>query len=167
MTCGVACLILASPYQAKTKALVRLLPLVINCFAKPISSKSFCHIGGIFNMPRPAKMNLSGMDVSALMALRSQIDDALGKRRTELEQQLKELGRAVDGAARDGRRGSSPLAGKKIAAKYRGPSGETWAGRGQKPKWLVEAIKGGKKAEDFLIAKSTEGGRRKTKRRKK
>jgi DNA-binding protein H-NS len=118
-------------------------------------------------MPRPAKMNLSGMDVPALMALRTQIDDALAKRRTELEQQLKELGRAVDGAARDGRPGSSPLAGRKVAAKYRGPGGELWAGRGQHPKWLAEAIKAGQSPENFLIGKSTQGSRGRTKRRKK
>jgi DNA-binding protein H-NS len=38
-------------------------------------------------------------------------------------------------------------------SRYRGPSGETWAGRGAKPRWLVAAIKGGKKLDDFLIDK--------------
>jgi DNA-binding protein H-NS len=117
------------------------------------SKNHFIIFGGVGKMPRPAKINLSGMDVPALMALRAQIDDALAQRRTELEQQLKELGKAVDGAARDGRRGTSPLAGRKVAAKYRGPGGETWAGRGQKPKWLVAAVKQGKTLEDFLIEK--------------
>jgi DNA-binding protein H-NS len=46
------------------------------------------------------------------------------------------------------------LRGRKIAPKYRGPSGETWAGRGAKPRWLVTAIKEGKKLDDFLIDKS-------------
>jgi DNA-binding protein H-NS len=36
---------------------------------------------------------------------------------------------------------------------YRSPSGETWAGRGQRPKWLVAAMKKGKKIESFLIKK--------------
>jgi DNA-binding protein H-NS len=112
------------------------------------------------------KAGLSNMSVESLMDLRKQIDATLAHRRTELEQQLKQLGRAVDGAAREGRRGSSPLAGKKIAAKYRGPSGELWAGRGQKPKWLVAAMKdGGKKLEHFLI--STSAASKKAKRRKK
>jgi len=43
------------------------------------------------------------------------------------------------------------LKGRKVPPKYKSPSGETWAGRGAKPKWLVAAIKKGKKAEDFLI----------------
>ena len=38
--------------------------------------------------------------------------------------------------------------------KYRNPENpaETWAGRGLKPRWLVAAVKSGKKPEDFLIA---------------
>jgi hypothetical protein len=35
------------------------------------------------------------------------------------------------------------------------------AGRGAKPRWLVAAIKGGKKLDDFLIEKSGQKGRRK------
>ena len=106
------------------------------------------------------------MDVAQLLELRKRIDATLMQRRGDLEKQLRELGTLTDGA-RDGRRGVSALKGTKVAAKYRGPDGETWAGRGRKPKWLAEAINRGKKAEDFLIAKSTEGGRRKTRRRKK
>jgi hypothetical protein len=51
--------------------------------------------------------------------------------------------------------------GKKVPAKYRSPSGETWAGRGAKPRWLVDAIKGGRRLEDFLIDKSAGKGRKK------
>jgi len=37
-------------------------------------------------------------------------------------------------------------------AKYRGPNGETWAGgRGRKPKWLTDALKSGRKLEDFEV----------------
>jgi hypothetical protein len=63
-----------------------------------------------------------------------------------------------------GRGRGSSLKGKKVAPKYRGPGGETWAGRGATPRWLVAALKGGKKREDFLIEKATGKG---TKRRKK
>ena len=47
--------------------------------------------------------------------------------------------------------GKSSLKGKKVPPKYRSPSGETWAGRGARPKWLVAALKKGKKMESFLI----------------
>jgi DNA-binding protein H-NS len=41
-----------------------------------------------------------------------------------------------------------------VAAKYRNPANpsETWAGRGLKPRWLVAALKSGKKVDDFAIA---------------
>ena len=55
----------------------------------------------------------------------------------------------------------SALKGRKVPPKYRGPSGETWAGRGARPRWLVAVIKGGKKLHDFLIDKSARKGRRK------
>jgi hypothetical protein len=52
------------------------------------------------------------------------------------------------GAVRDP---GAALRGRKVPPKYRSPTGETWAGRGARPKWMVEALKKGKKIEDFLI----------------
>jgi DNA-binding protein H-NS len=95
------------------------------------------------------KINLSGMTVEALMDLHSQVDETLLKRRAEIEKQLARM----DGGARVVRRGSA-LKGIKVSPKYRDPSGETWAGRGAKPRWLVAEIKGGKKIDDFLIEKA-------------
>lgn len=46
----------------------------------------------------------------------------------------------------------SKAAGKKVAPKYRNPAtGDTWSGRGLKPKWLVAAMAGGKTLADFAI----------------
>jgi DNA-binding protein H-NS len=106
-----------------------------------------------------AKVNLSGMTVEALMDLRKRVDEMLHHRRAELEKQLERF--AVVGGGRVVRGGASVLKGRKVPPKYRGPSGETWAGRGARPRWLVAAIKGGKKLDDFLIDKSTRKGRRK------
>jgi len=110
-----------------------------------------------------AKVSLSGMTVEALMDLRKRVDEMLHRHRAEIEQQLEKLSRtvAVVGGARVVRGGGSALRGRKVPPKYRGHSGETWAGRGAKPKWLVDAIKGGKKLDDFLIHKSARKGRRK------
>jgi DNA-binding protein H-NS len=91
-----------------------------------------------------AKVNLTGMNVEALLNLRNQIDERLVELRAELEKQLA----AIAGQPRP--KGKS-LKGKKVPPKYRSPSGETWAGRGARPKWMVEALKKGKKVEDFLI----------------
>ena len=101
--------------------------------------------------------NLSGMTVEALMNLREQVDETLLKRRAEIEKQLERF--VLVGGARVVRGRGSALKGKKVPPKYRSPSGETWAGRGAKPRWLVAAIKGGKKLDDFLIDKSARKGR--------
>ena len=106
-----------------------------------------------------AKINLSRMTVEALMDLRKRVDEMLHERRAELQRQLERM--AVVGASRRVGGGGSVLKGKKVPPKYRGPSGETWAGRGARPRWLVAAIKGGKKLDDFLIDKSARKGRRK------
>lgn len=38
-----------------------------------------------------------------------------------------------------------------VAAKYRGPNGETWSGRGLTPKWLAALSAQGQPKETFLI----------------
>ena len=38
-----------------------------------------------------------------------------------------------------------------VAAKYRGPNGETWSGRGLTPRWLSVLLAQGKNKEDFVI----------------
>ena len=101
------------------------------------------------------KVSLSGMTVEALMDLRRRVDETLHQHRAKLQKQLERLG--VFGGRRVVRGGGSALKGRKVPPKYRSRSGETWAGRGAKPKWLVAAIKRGRKLEDFLIDK----GRRK------
>jgi DNA-binding protein H-NS len=110
-------------------------------------------------MPTP---NLLKMKVNDLTDLRKRVDERLLQHRAELEKQLEEL--ETISSTRAGRRGASPLKGAKIAPKYRGPSGETWAGRGAKPRWLVAAMKKtGKKLDAFLIDKSARKGRKKRK----
>ena len=94
-------------------------------------------------------LNLSRMTVEALMDLRQRVDEMLLERGADLEKQLERM--TVVGGARAVRGGGSALRGRKVPPKYRSRSGETWAGRGQRPKWMVEALKKGKKAEDFLI----------------
>ena len=112
------------------------------------------------------KLNLSGMTVEALMDLRKRVDETLLKRRAEIETQLERMNRtiAVAGGTSVVRGGRSVLKGRKVPPKYRSPSGETWAGRGARPLWLVAAIKGGKKIDDFLIAAGKGRKRRRSKR---
>src|SRR5215831_4341915 len=107
-------------------------------------------------MPKP---NLSGMNVEALMDLRMRVDEMLVEHRAKLIEQLERI--AVVGRRRIVRGRASVLKGKKVPPKYRSPSGETWAGRGARPRWLVAAIRGGRKLDDFLIDRSAGKGRRK------
>lgn len=91
-----------------------------------------------------AKVDLKGMDVQALLDLRVQVDKRLNEIRTELEKHLT----LISGKPSK----QSTLRGIKIKPKYKGPNGETWSGRGEKPKWLKQELENSrKKLEDFLI----------------
>jgi DNA-binding protein H-NS len=102
----------------------------------------------------PAR-SLKGMDVDALLSLRTAIDKKLDEKRNELEKQLSRLGIESNGrglgqpGAGRGRR--SAMKGRKVPPKYRGPGGETWAGRGARPRWLAALLKQGRKLEEFAI----------------
>ena len=110
-------------------------------------------------MPKP---NLSRMNVEALMELRDQVDQRLRESRVELQKQLERIALLGGERVQRGRPGGgSALKGRKVPPKYRSPSGDTWAGRGAKPRWLVDAIKEGKKLENFMIDKSARKVRRK------
>jgi DNA-binding protein H-NS len=107
-----------------------------------------------------AGLNIKSLDVDGLLALRSEIDKRLTEKRRLLEKQLSllvsENGSSVAtvrALASYDRRKFSALKGRRIEPKYRGPGGETWAGRGAQPRWLAVALKSGKKLEDFLIEK--------------
>jgi DNA-binding protein H-NS len=74
---------------------------------------------------------------------RSRLIEAIGK--------LRRLSATKSTGAVAGR--PHALKGKKLPPLYRNPKNrtETWAGRGNKPRWLVAALKGGKKLEAFAI----------------
>ncbi len=104
-----------------------------------------------------AAINLKGMDVDALLALRADIDKRLSQKRSELEKQLSRLGAESGQAAGISRAvfgHRSALKGRKVPPKYRGPGGETWAGRGARPRWLTALIKQGRKLDEFAIDKA-------------
>jgi DNA-binding protein H-NS len=113
-----------------------------------------------------AKISLAKLEVAALLKLRDDVSTALSRRAHELEGQLARLGADVGGRGRRGGQVSS-LKGLKVAPKYRDPkTGDTWAGRGAKPRWLVARIKEGKKLQDFQIEKSAKKARKAAKKRR-
>jgi DNA-binding protein H-NS len=111
------------------------------------------------------KMNLASMSVEALLQLRDDVGRFLNRKAGEMQRQLAALGEDVDSRGRRGGRVSTK--GRKVPPKYRGPGGETWAGRGAMPKWLAAEVKAGRKKEDFLIDRSAAKAKRAKKRRKK
>jgi DNA-binding protein H-NS len=107
--------------------------------------------------------NLASMSVEALLQLRDDIGRVLSERADELRSQLSRLGLGGDGRTRR----VSAMRGQKVAPKYRDPeTGETWAGRGARPRWLVARLKAGKKLDDFAIGQSGKKGRKKRRAKK-
>jgi DNA-binding protein H-NS len=118
-------------------------------------------------------MNLDRMAVAELVQLRDEIETALSGKvtmeRDELQARMDALaalvakrskGKAGLGASKAPARTQSrrsakvhPLKGRKAKPKYRGPDGETWAGRGLAPRWLTALEAKGKKRESFLITR--------------
>ena len=94
--------------------------------------------------------------------LEKQIADTLRAERAGIVQQIKammaEHGLTVADLSA-GKPGRPPKAvsgetapTRKVAPKYRDPdTGETWSGRGLKPKWLTAAIENGRTLEEFAV----------------
>ncbi|EJW13208.1 regulator protein, putative [Rhodovulum sp. PH10] len=101
-------------------------------------------------------VNLEAMDVDSLLELRAEVDAALEERSRDLRQQLARLQGRKGLSGRGEGRGGSALRGVKVPPKYQGPNGETWAGRGARPKWLTELLDAGHEIEEFAIGGAAE-----------
>ena len=110
-------------------------------------------------MPRAG---LRRMSIDELLKLRDDVGNALNQKAKELGDQLARLGSEA-APARRGR--GSTLRGRKIPAKFRDSSGNTWAGRGAMPVWLREKIKAGAKLQDFAVDKNAAPRKAQKKRR--
>jgi DNA-binding protein H-NS len=103
-------------------------------------------------------MKLKSMAVDELIVMRAQIDaeieTRISKQRTQLIEAIADLRGTTPARSASGRRGKShPLKGRELPPLYRNPKNadETWAGRGNRPRWLTAALKSGKKLEAFAI----------------
>ena len=133
-------------------------------------------------MPRRAAPKMGDMTVAQLLQLRDKVQTSLSRKvmaeRRELEHKFGLLSKLESSAPQNGRsttrrgRGSRralsmragngkshPLKGRTVAPKYRDPANpnQTWAGRGQAPRWLVAYENQGRKRDDFLIGVTTTG----------
>ena len=50
-----------------------------------------------------------------------------------------------------GKSSAKKITGLAVAAKYRGPEGQSWSGRGLTPRWLKTLLENGQTKEEFLI----------------
>jgi DNA-binding protein H-NS len=84
-----------------------------------------------------AKMEAFGITTKDLQTVKRGARGAKGKKAI--------AGRKPAGKA------ASKAAGSTVAAKYHGPNGETWTGRGLTPRWLKSLLEQGRTKEDFAI----------------
>jgi DNA-binding protein H-NS len=117
------------------------------------------------------KVEFESMSLDDLWSLHERISSILSARikaeKQELEKRLAVLDRGMGDIAQPGkaqmidakRRRKYP----RVLPKYRNPqTSETWSGRGKLPRWLVAAMKSGRKIEEFRIS---EGNRARSRQR--
>lgn len=107
------------------------------------------------------KLALESMSLDDLWSLHEEISGILSDRikaeKRELEKRLEALGGGMAALADSNAASLSPT-GKprrkypRVLPKYRNPqTSETWSGRGKRPRWLVAAMKSGRRIEEFRI----------------
>jgi DNA-binding protein H-NS len=107
------------------------------------------------------RFDLETMSLNDLWTLHGQISNILAERiraeKNELERRLAVLDRGIEGELNEDRPTShdDPRQKRKypqVLPKYRDPmTSETWSGRGKLPRWLVAAMKSGRKIDEFRI----------------
>ena len=119
------------------------------------------------DLDRMSVQQLTTLIAAAEAKRRDKLEDARAALRAEMEQKAAELGISADdlfstagqqapveqAAAKSGQRARKPRddIGAKRAAKYSGPNGEKWSGRGRTPNWLAALEAEGRRREEFLI----------------
>jgi DNA-binding protein H-NS len=109
------------------------------------------------------KNEMDNMSIDELWALHQRVSQTLSVRivaeKRELEKRLAYLNRGAVAIIERAEHSPGSGAGKprrsypKVQPRYRNtsPPYETWSGRGKQPRWLVAAIKAGRKIDDFRI----------------
>ena len=106
--------------------------------------------------------SLASMSIDALLKLRDDIGSVLSEKAADLKNQLSRLAGGGDTGRGRRKKRVGVRKGRKVPPKYRdAKTGLTWAGRGARPRWMQEAIRGGAKQEDFLIHKTVAASRKK------
>ena len=61
-------------------------------------------------------------------------------------------GRGMSSDARSAGQSKKSGSSMPVPAKYRGPEGQTWTGRGLMPRWMAGLVAAGRQKDEFLIA---------------
>lgn len=115
--------------------------------------------------PGPDLDKLTVPELTALIAAAEakrteKMDEAKSALLNEFREKAADLGLSLEalvpgGTPRlpvpQGRRKSRSDAGTTVAAKYRGPNGEEWTGRGRRPKWLSALEAEGHSLDEYRI----------------
>ena len=96
-----------------------------------------------------APIDLTGYDLAELKGLDFDIEQEIKRRGRAERERARER---IHALAADAGIPLDALVGKTLP-RYRNPadSGQTWTGRGLKPKWLTAAIEGGRNLLDFAV----------------
>jgi DNA-binding protein H-NS len=95
--------------------------------------------------------DFKSMSVDELWSLHERVVSVLTRKmsaeKARLDQRLRQLSREPHKMSHAARRYP------KVFPKFRNPAepSETWAGRGNKPRWLTAQLKSGKRIDDFRI----------------
>jgi DNA-binding protein H-NS len=115
------------------------------------------------------KIELESMSLDDLWSLHEEISAILSARikaeKHELEKRLAVLSGGMaafreSDNSRSLQNGTPRRKYPRVLPKYRNPqTAETWSGRGKRPRWLVAAMKSGRKMEEFRISEGGSKGR--------
>ena len=113
--------------------------------------------------PRPAQtLAFESYSFEELLEIRKDLDTEVESRkakeieglRAKMHEGAKALGISIEeiiGLPAGRKRRETKHARGKQPAKYRGPGGEEWSGRGPAPRWMKPLLAKGKTKADFLI----------------
>lgn len=112
------------------------------------------------------KFELESMSLDNLWSLHEKISAILSTRikaeKHELEKRLAVLNRGIGQSSDSGSINGKPRRKyPRVLPKYLNPqTSETWSGRGKRPRWLVAAMKSGRKIDEFRINEGNPKGRK-------
>lgn len=94
------------------------------------------------------------LSIEELLDIRETLNEILSSKIVEERRNLEDRIAALNRFDPSQINSNNPTSLGKLPIKYRNPDNpaEAWTGRGKTPRWMVAAVKKGKRREDFLVA---------------